>query len=101
MKIIELIINEEDEFGVQAISLVDAPAIEENWLTLKSQDLKLQAVDQDKRILIGASLVPNRPIYRTDGEEEWYVHISQETVKQVAYKFMKQGYQHNSHGTRS
>lgn len=96
MKIIELVINEEDEFGVQAISLVDAPAIQENWLTLKSQDLKLQAVDQDKRILIGASLVPNRPIYRTDGEEEWYVHISQETVKQVAYKFMRQGYQHNT-----
>ena len=96
MRIVELVITEEDEFGVQAISLVDAPAIEENWLTLKSQDLKLQTIDKDKRILLGAALVPNRPIYRTDGEEEWYVHISKETVRQVAHKYMKQGFQHNT-----
>jgi hypothetical protein len=66
MKIIELIIDETDEYsGVDAISLVEYPAIEENWVALKenNKEYKFKAVDDDKRILMGALLVPNKMIY--------------------------------------
>ena len=90
MNIVELVITEEDEFGVYAVSLVDKPAIEENWIALKDQnELKLQTQDEDKRLLIGAALVPNKPIYRKDQEKEWYVHFSKSTVEAIAHKFMR------------
>ena len=65
MKIIELIIDETDEYsGVDAISLVEFPAIEETWVALNEnkKEYKFKALDEDKKILIGALLVPNKMI---------------------------------------
>lgn len=92
MKIVELVITDQDEFGVQAISLVDEPAIEEEFVYFKNEELILEkVVDEEQRLLVGAALVPNRPIYRRrkDGEE-YYVHMSKSTVRAVAHKFLKQ-----------
>lgn len=92
MKIVELVITDKDEFGVQAISLVDEPAIEEEFVYFKNENLVLEkVVDEEQRLLVGAALVPNRPIYRRrkDGEE-YYVHMSKSTVRAVAHKFLKQ-----------
>lgn len=50
MKIVELILDENEELsGVDAISVVENPAIEEDFVALKSQELKLAEVDKDKR----------------------------------------------------
>ena len=63
MKIIELILDEEqDEIGVDAISIVESPAIESDFVALKNEEIKLAEVDKDKRILMGALLIPNKPI---------------------------------------
>ena len=71
MKIIELILDEENEdLGVTAISVVENPAIEEQFLALKSQEFNFAKQDQDKRLLVGAALVPNKPIYRKNKDEE-------------------------------
>ena len=49
MKIIELILDEEnDDIGVSALSLVENPAIEEDWIALKSQEVKFAQIDQEK-----------------------------------------------------
>ncbi len=62
MKIVELIIDEEDELaGIDAISIVESPAIEENFVALNKQtEYKLKTLDKDNRILMGALLVPDK-----------------------------------------
>ena len=98
MKIVELIIDEEDEFGgIDAISLVESPAIEENFVALKDQkEVKLKAIDKDKRIILGALLVPNKTIYRKEGKDEYYIYFSKETVKKASELFLMNGKQNNA-----
>ena len=98
MKIVELIIDENDEFnGVEAISIVENPAIEEDFVALKGQEeIKLAEVDSDKKILMGALLIPNKPIYRRNGEEEYYIYFSRKTVLTASQKYLKNGNQKNS-----
>ena len=98
MKIVELIIDEDDELGgIEAISLVEQPAIEENFIALKDQkEYKLKTLDADKRIVLGALLVPNKTIYRKDGKEEYYIYFSKETVKRASELFLMNGKQNNA-----
>jgi len=97
MKIIELILDEENEIaGVEAISVVENPAIEEDFVALANQEIKLAEVDKEKRILMGALLVPNKPIYRKNGEEEYYVYFSKDTIRKTAEMFLMKGNQNNS-----
>ena len=61
----ELFIDEESDFGgIEAISIVENPAIEEDFIALKAQEVKLTEVNQERRILMGAALIPNKEIYR-------------------------------------
>jgi len=61
LDIFELFIDEENEWGgIEAISIVENPAIEEDFIALKSQEVKLAEVDNEKRILMGAALIPNK-----------------------------------------
>ncbi len=97
MDIVELFIDENDEVsGIEAISVVENPAIEENFIALKNQEFKLAEVDKEKRILMGAALIPNKPIYRTNGEQEYYIYFSQATVRKASELFFIKGNQSNS-----
>jgi len=98
MKIVELILDEFDELnGIEAISIVENPAIEEDFIALKKQDkIQLAEVDKEKKILMGALLVPNRPIYRQNEDEEYYIYFSRETVSKASQKYLKSGNQKNS-----
>jgi hypothetical protein len=94
MKIIELIINDNEELnGIEAISLVENPAIEENFIALKDQAVTLAKVDTEKRILMGAALIPNKPIYRKNGEDEFYIFFSKNTVNRASQLFLQNGNQ--------
>lgn len=96
MRIVELVI-EKDLDGIEAVSLVDAPAIEENFIALnKEYKMDLAEVDSDKRILMGAALIPNKQIYRKNGKDEFYVFFSESTVKQASELFLKNGNQGNA-----
>ena len=96
LKIIELILDEEQEIGIEAISVVENPAIEEDFIALKSQEFKLAEVDKEKRILMGALLIPNKPIYRRNGEDEYYIYFSKDTVLKASQMYLMQGKQNNS-----
>ena len=76
MKVVELILDEEQDNFIEAISVVEFPAIEEDFVALKSQEYKFAEQDTDKKILIGPVLIPNKPIYRKNGEEEYYIFFS-------------------------
>ena len=97
MKIIEMVIDENDQdSGIDAVSLVEDPAIQLNFVALNKQNkVELAEVDQEKRILMGAALVPNKPIYRNQGGEEFYIYFTQKTVRRASELFFKRGYQNN------
>jgi len=96
MRIVELILDEEQEIGIEAISVVENCAIEEDFIVLKSQEFKLAEVDKEKRILMGALLIPNKPIYRRNGEDEYYIYFSKDTVLKASQMYLMQGKQNNS-----
>ena len=96
MRIVELILDEDQEIGIEAISVVENPAIEEDFIALKSQEFKFAEVDKEKRILMGALLIPNKPIYRRNGEDEYYIYFSKDTVLKASQMYLMQGKQNNS-----
>ena len=98
MKIVELIIDEEQILsGVQANSIVEAPAIESEFITLKKEEeLKLAKIDEEKKILMGPALIPNKTIFRKSGEEEYYIYFSKDTVRKVSEMYLTKGNQNNS-----
>ena len=97
MDIIELFIDETDEAaGIEAISVVENPAIESDFIALKNKEFKLAEVDTEKRILMGAALIPNKPIYRQSGEQEYYIYFSKSTVRKASELFFINGNQNNS-----
>ena len=95
MRIEELILSD-DDLGIEAISVVEHPAIEEDFIALKSEEIKLAEVDKEKRILLGALLIPNKPIYRRNGEDEWYIYFSKDTVRKASELYLMKGNQNNS-----
>ena len=97
IKVIELIIDEENEIsGIDAISIVDDPAIQEDFIMLSSQEVKLAEVDQEKQILMGPALIPNKKIYRKSGEDEYFIYFSKETVRKASELFLTKGNQNNA-----
>ncbi len=98
MQVIELIIDEKDfQSGINAVSVVEAPAIEENFIVLSKHEVELKEVDKEKRILMGAALIPNKKIYRVNAKkEEYYIYFSEDTVRQAMELFFKNGNQSNA-----
>lgn len=110
MKVFEFIINPEDkEMGMKAISLVDKPAMESEFIAFNRQEKKkvLFKIDDKKYIVAGLALIPDKLVYRVDEEtqEEYMGFFSAETIEMIQDKFMKEAtngtlsdvnFQHNS-----
>lgn len=98
MRIVELVLDESNiEGGVNAISIVENPAIESDFIALaKEEQIKLAEVDSERRILMGPALIPNKQIYRKDDKEEYYVYFSSETIRKASQLFLKNGSQSKS-----
>ena len=77
--------------GVYCISLVDFPAIEQDFLVFDAQEeIKFTKVDEEKHIVYGPAMIPDMAIYRRDESgREYYVKFSKETIAQIAQKFHK------------
>lgn len=77
---------------VYAISLVDEPAIEETFIYLSKQEQKQIFLErEDKHLVIGPVLIPNKPIYRNNGKEEFYIQFSSETIEKLAHEYLMNG----------
>jgi len=97
MNIIELILDDQNEtVGIEAISVVESPAIEEDFIALNSAFVELKELNKEKQILLGALLIPNKPIYRKSGEKEYYIYFSKETVVKASQMYLIKGNQNNS-----
>lgn len=99
MDLIELIIDERDPMhGIEAVSVVEFPAIEENFIALNKHQVQLKEVDQEKRILMGPALTPNKKIYRNDEKtkREWEIFFSEDTVRKASELFLMRSNQNNA-----
>ena len=76
---------------VQAISLVDYPAIEEDFIALSKQ----LPIPTDKMELIGPVLIPDKLIYRRIEGREFYISFDAETIEQLANDYLANGFQYN------
>jgi hypothetical protein len=77
------------------MGLVDAPAIEENWIALSK--MQLAKVDEERRMLYGPALIPDKEILRYDDKgEAYYVYFEKKTVQQLAHQFFKKNLQHTT-----
>ena len=88
-KIVELVIEENNqELAIDAISLVSAPAIEQDFVFFgrEKHNLTFAKVDDEKRMLVSPALIPNKQIFRYDPntDSEYYVYFSKDTVRQAA-----------------
>jgi len=97
-KIVELIIEDNNEaLAIDAISLVSAPAIEQDFVYFgkDKHNLTFAKVDEEKRMLVSPALIPNKQIFRYDPntDQEYYVYFSPETVRKAAELYLK----HNNH----
>ena len=96
MRIVELIIDETEKLnGIEAVSIVEFPAIESNFIAL-SENLELAKVDDEKKILMGAALIPNKNIYRKNGDDEYYIFFSNDTVRKASELFLMNSNQKNA-----
>lgn len=95
MEVYELVIKDEKKDGVFAVSLVEKPAIEENFIALSEHEIELKAIDE-KRIVLGAALIPNKRIYRKDKDKEFEIFFSKETVKRASELVFMRGQHQNT-----
>lgn len=84
--------NTEDQSGIYAISFVDVPANEIDFVALAKQPkLELLNRDSKKQILTGVVLRPDQLIYRNDSRGEYYIQFSAEQIEKIAQKMMRTG----------
>lgn len=88
--LVELFIDEENiDDGVQAISLVEFPAIEENFVALNKHQVEFKTINEEKRIIVGLALVPNKKIYRRNRDYEYNIMFSEQTVRKASEIYLK------------
>jgi hypothetical protein len=97
MKIIELVIDEDAEnVAVDAVSLVREPAIETDWYALNKQKKYALKLNEDKRIITGPALIPQKQIFRSDqANGDYYIWFSKSTVAKCNELFFKNYNQKN------
>jgi hypothetical protein len=96
-RIVKCVIDENGKLGLTAMGLVDVPAIEENWVALSSEKVKLSSVDKERRMLYGAALIPEKLILRIDkNNEEYYMKFERDTIEQLAHDFYKKNLHHTT-----
>ena len=98
METYKVVFNDNDTEGVFGISLVESPAMESNFIALSKEDnlIQLKVIDEDKMILMGAVLIPNKPVYRNQNGKEFNIVFPIETVNLSLINFQKNGHQNNS-----
>jgi len=98
MKEIELVIDESKGWsGVNALSVVYSPAIEEDFIKLSKYEVELKQIDQEKRLLMGPALIPDKKIYRKDNKlGEYNIFFKSETIRKASELFMQKSNQNNA-----
>src|SRR6478735_4237371 len=94
-KLYELKLKEKRD-GVYAISLVDDPAIESNFLLFNKEEPIIFSENEEQKIITGPALIPDKKILRKYKNEFFDVVLNKQTIKDTAVKFFKENNQTNT-----
>lgn len=73
-----------------AISMVESPAIESDFVALsKEEEVKVFLESEERHMVYGAALIPDKDIYRNNGEQEFYISFTKESIEKMSQDFMK------------
>ena len=98
LPIYELKIQEDlaDDAEVSFVALVDKPAIQKDFLVFNEQKLAFAIQDEEQHIISGPLMLAEEPIIRNNAKYgQHFIKFSAETIKEIAIKFSKKGYQKN------
>ncbi|MFZ2432481.1 MAG: XkdF-like putative serine protease domain-containing protein [Lutibacter sp.] len=97
METYKVIFKEGESTGVYGISLVENPAMDSLFIALKKEtEIVLKVADKEKRIILGAVLIPDKPIPRNQGGKEFNIVFPEETIRLTAENFIRKGHQNTS-----
>lgn len=98
MRVYEAIFENEETQGMYRLSVVSDPAMEDQWIMLAKhpEEIQFSAVDEEKRLLLGAVLIPNKRIRRNINGNEFEMFFSAETIEKIGHDFIRKGNQNNS-----
>jgi hypothetical protein len=94
LPIYKIVVNDDDETGVEFVSLVDRPAIEKDFMLFNDQRSNMRQAyaiqSEEKRIVTGPAMLADLPIYRYDDiRGEYYVTFDADTIWKIAKKFVR------------
>lgn len=91
IKLVELVIDDEEGSGLSFVSLVDTPAIESEFQKFKKEDFKFKIQNEEKRIVSGFFMIADLPIMRMRNDTVFYCVFRKHTIEKIVNKFMKEG----------
>lgn len=91
LPIYNIVLDEELEYEVNRVSIVNSPAFESNFLKFSKNQMNFNS-DEERKELLGAALIPDIPIYRNVDGREFYVVFNKETIRKISANLFKKGY---------
>jgi hypothetical protein len=95
LPIYDIVMKDNEESGMYRISLVTNPAIQENFIYFSEEKKDMFFVDEEKGIVVGPVIVPNKPIFRSAETGGYYVQFSVDTIEKMMRSYAEKGL-HNS-----
>jgi hypothetical protein len=99
LPVYKLTINEnvDSTVEVDAVALVDVPAIGVGFYAFNDQQAQSFAVvNEEERVVVGPAMIPDKKIFRRDEDgTEYEVFFTKDTIRIIAEKFFKKGFQNN------
>lgn len=78
--------------GMYKISLVDKPAIEENFIYFSKTEVVEMFANDERKEVVGPIMIPNKEILRFSPENGYYyVRFTEETIREIMYNYSKKG----------
>ena len=83
---------EDFEQGMYKISLVDKPAIEENFIYFNKEEKIEMFSNDEKKEVVGPIMIPNKEILRFSPDMGYYyVRFTEQTIRDIMYNYSKKG----------
>ena len=94
MKIYKVKIDDDEQLGMDAISLVEFPAVEVDFLAFSKDHNKIEltSFDEEKREITGVVCLADTPILRKN--DEFGIHcilFDRDTIKKMMLRYFKNG----------
>jgi len=78
--------------GMYKISLVDKPAIEENFIYFNKTEVVEMFANDERKEVIGPIMIPNREILRHSPDNGYYyVRFTEDVIRDIMYNYSKKG----------